>query len=48
VTLNGTNSAQATVTIKTDNHAPVGTYSLTLKGTSGSVTHTATLSLTIN
>jgi hypothetical protein len=48
VTLNGTNSAQATVTIKADNHAPVGTYSLTLKGTSGSITHSITVSLTIN
>jgi hypothetical protein len=48
VTLNGTNSAQTTVTIKADNHAPVGTYSLTLKGTSGSITHSITVSLTIN
>jgi hypothetical protein len=48
VTLNGTNSGQVTVTIKADNHAPVGTYTLTLKGNSGSVTHTIPLSLTIN
>jgi uncharacterized membrane protein len=48
VTLNGTNSGQVTVAIKADNHAPVGTYTLTLKGNSGSVTHTIPLSLTIN
>jgi uncharacterized membrane protein len=48
VTLNGTNSAQATVTVTVSKHATVGTYTLTLKGTSGSITHSTTVTLTIN
>jgi hypothetical protein len=48
VTLNGTSSAQTTATIKVNGNATVGTYTLTLKGTSGSVAHSITVSLTIN
>jgi hypothetical protein len=48
VTLNGVNSAQARVTIAVGKHATVGTYTLTLKGTSGSITHSTTVTLTIN
>jgi len=48
VTLNGTNSAQATVTVTVSKHATVGTYTLTLKGTSGSIVHSTTVTLTIN
>ena len=48
VTLNGTSSAQTTVTVTADRNASRGTYTLTLKGTSGSVTHSTTVSLTIN
>jgi len=48
VTLNGTGSAQTTVTVTADRNATRGTYTLTLKGTSGSVTHSTTVSLTIN
>lgn len=48
VTLNGVNSAQASVTVAVDKHATVGTYTLTLKGTSGSITHSTTVTLTIN
>ena len=48
VTLNGVNSAQASVTVAVGKHATVGTYTLTLKGTSGSITHSTTATLTIN
>ena len=48
VTLNGVNSAQASVTVTVSKHATVGTYTLTLKGTSGSITHSTTVTLTIN
>jgi len=48
VTLNGTSSAQATVTIAVARNANKGTHTLTLKGTSGSVVHSTTVSLTIN
>jgi hypothetical protein len=48
VTLNGTNSAQATVTVTVGKNAGRGTHTLTLKGTSGSVIHSTTVSLTIN
>ena len=48
VTLNGTSSAQATVTVTVGRNASKGTHTLTLKGTSGSVTHSTTVSLTIN
>jgi uncharacterized membrane protein len=46
--LNGVNSTQATVTVTVGKHATVGTYTLTLTGTSGSVTHNVTASLMIN
>jgi hypothetical protein len=48
VTWNGVNSAQASVTVTVSKHATVGTYTLTLKGTSGSITHSTTVTLTIN
>jgi hypothetical protein len=48
VTLNGTNSAQTTVTVTVGQHTTVGTYSLTLKGTSGSLTHTVPVTLVVN
>lgn len=48
VTLNGTSSAQATVTVTVGRNASKGTHTLTVKGTSGSVTHSTTVSLTIN
>ena len=48
VTLDGTSSAQATVTVTVGRNASKGTHTLTLKGTSGSVTHSTTVSLTIN
>ena len=47
-TLNGTSSAQATVTVTVNRNASRGTRTLTLKGTSGSVTHSTTVTLTIN
>jgi Big-like domain-containing protein len=48
VTVNGVNSAQASVTVIVGKHATLGTYTLTLIGTSGSVTHRNTVTLTIN
>jgi len=48
VTLNGTSSVQTTVTVTVNRHATVGTDTLTLKGTSGSVTQSVTVSLNIN
>ena len=48
VTLNGTSSVQATVTVTAAKNATSGTRTLTLQGTSGSVTHSITVSLTVN
>jgi hypothetical protein len=48
VTLNGVNSGQASITVTVSKHATVGTYTLTLKGTSGSITHSTTVTLMIN
>jgi hypothetical protein len=48
VTLNGTSSAQATVTITVAGGANTGKRTLTFKGTSGTVTHSTTVTLTIN
>jgi hypothetical protein len=48
VTLNGVNSGQASITVTVSKHATVGTYTLTLKGTSGSLTHNTTVTLMIN
>jgi hypothetical protein len=48
VTLNGTSAAQATVTIAVATNASTGAHTLTLKGTLGSVTHSTSVSLTIN
>jgi len=48
VTLNGSSSAQATVTITVGGGANTGKHTLTFKGTSGTVTHSATVTLTIN
>lgn len=47
VTLDGTNPAQATVTITVAHNASTGTHTFTLKGTSGSFTHSTTVTLTI-
>jgi hypothetical protein len=48
VTLNGTSSAQATVTITVGGNASTGKHTLTFKGTSGTLTHSTTVTLTIN
>jgi hypothetical protein len=48
VTLNGTSSAQATVTITVGGGANTGKHTLTFKATSGTVTHSTTVTLTIN
>ena len=48
VTLNGTSSAPATVTITVAGNASTGKHTLTFKGTSGTVTHSTTATLTIN
>jgi len=48
VALNGTSSTQATLTVTVGRNASRGVYTLTLKGTSGSVTHSTTVTLTIN
>jgi hypothetical protein len=48
VTLNGTSSVQATVTITAGGNANTGKHTLTFKGTSGTVTHSTTVTLTIN
>ncbi len=47
VTLDGTNPATATLTFQTTAATTAGTYSLTVKGVSNGVTHTAPLSLTV-
>jgi Big-like domain-containing protein/VCBS repeat protein len=47
-TLNGTSSAQATVTVTIGRNASSGKRTLTFKGTSGTVVHSTTVSLTIN
>ncbi|HEY6269889.1 MAG TPA: Ig-like domain repeat protein [Candidatus Acidoferrum sp.] len=47
-TLNGTSSAQATVTVTIGRNASSGKRTLTFKGTSGTVIHSTTVSLTIN
>jgi hypothetical protein len=46
--LNGANSVQATVTIAVSKKAIVGSYTLTLKGTSGSLSHSIPVGLVIN
>src|SRR4029077_19100485 len=46
VTLDGTSSAQAGVTITVGGGANTGKHTLTLKGTSGTVTHSTTVTLT--
>ena len=38
----------STLTVGTDTSAPAGTYSLTVTGTAGSLTHTASATLVIN
>jgi hypothetical protein len=48
VTLSGSGSAQATVTIKAAQNASKGTHTLTFTGTSGSLNHKVTASLTID
>jgi hypothetical protein len=48
VTLNGTSSAQATVTMTVGGGANTGKRTLTFKGTSGTVTRSTTVTLTIN
>jgi hypothetical protein len=48
VTLSGTSSAQATVTITVSGGANTGNHTLTFKGTSGTVIHSTTGTLTIN
>lgn len=48
VTLNGSNSAQATVTITAAQNASKGAHTLTFTGTSGSLNHKVTASLTID
>jgi hypothetical protein len=47
VTLDGTNPAQAIVTITVAHNGGTGTHTFTLKGTSGSFTHSTTVTLTI-
>jgi len=37
----------STLTVKTTKQTPVGTYTLTIKGTSGSRSHSTTVSLTV-
>jgi hypothetical protein len=48
VTLNGTSSAQAAVTITVGGGANTGNRTLTFNGTSGTVTHSTTVTLAIN
>ncbi|HET9804049.1 MAG TPA: Ig-like domain-containing protein, partial [Candidatus Acidoferrum sp.] len=45
-TLNG-NAANSTVTIHSNNKAIPGSYTITLKGVSGTITHTTSLALTV-
>jgi hypothetical protein len=47
-TLNGTSSTQATVTLTIAKNASTGKRTLTFKGTSGTVVHSTTVSLTID
>ncbi len=41
-------TATSTLTVTTNRHTPSGTYALTITGTSGSLTHTATVTLKVN
>lgn len=43
-----TGSGNSTLTVKTGNRTTRGTYTLTIKGTSGSTTHSTTVTLTVN
>jgi uncharacterized repeat protein (TIGR01451 family) len=47
VTLNDASSKTSTMTVTTSGSTPVGTYQLSINATSGSLTHTATVSLTV-
>ncbi|HKV61895.1 MAG TPA: Ig-like domain repeat protein [Candidatus Acidoferrum sp.] len=48
ITLDGTSSAQATVTITVGGGANTGKHTLTCKGISGTIMHSTTVTLTIN
>jgi hypothetical protein len=43
-----TGSGSSTMTVSTKSRTPRGTFTLTIKGTSGSLSHTTTVSLTVN
>src|SRR6267378_4072366 len=43
-----TGSGSSTMTVTTSTSTPAGTYTITITGTSGSVTHSTTVSLTVN
>jgi len=43
-----TGSGSSTMTVATSTSTPAGTYTITITGTSGSVTHSTTVSLTVN
>jgi len=47
VTLNGMNSATATLSINTSSSTPAGTYKINARGTSGTLTHWTTFTLTV-
>ena len=47
LTLDGTNSATATLTINTLSTTPVGTYKITAKGTYGTLVYSTTFTLTL-
>lgn len=47
VTLDGTNPATTTMTLQTTSTTTTGTFNLTVKGVSNGVTHTATVSVTV-